>query len=156
MKKVVFLFFAIFMVSMIAQAQFAAKAGISLKRNEITNYVVTGQFHKELLVLSGDLYVPMQKHKKLAGGGRIGLGFGGYRLRIAGDVGATYETKNWRCGCGVEANLRLYGPIGIFGRWSRNFPIVNKRCERKEILWGHGRSEISVGVVIDLSNGSCY
>jgi hypothetical protein len=154
MKKLVFFLFIVVMV-IPSRAQFALKGGVSLAEKELSNYVVTGQFYKDLLVLSGDLYIPAQKHEKISGGGRIGIGFGSYRFRIAGDVGATYGANKWRCGCGVEANLRLYGPVGIFGRWSRSFPI-DKKCDHKEILWGSGRSEISVGVVIDLINRRCY
>ena len=154
MKKLIF-FLLIALSSLPLKAQFALKWGASFAEKELTNYVVTGQFYKDLLVVSGDLLIPTQKNEKLSGSGRIGLGFGGCRFRIAGDLVATYETKNWRCGCGAEANLRLYGPIGIFGRWSRTFPIA-KRCNRDEVLWKRGRSELSVGIVIDLINGRCY
>jgi hypothetical protein len=154
MKKLIF-FLLIALSSLPLKAQFALKGGASFAEKELTNYVVTGQFYKDLLVVSGDLLIPTQKNEKLSGSGRIGLGFGGCRFRIAGDLVATYETKNWRCGCGAEANLRLYGPIGIFGRWSRTFPIA-KRCNRDEVLWKRGRSELSVGIVIDLINGRCY
>ena len=154
MGKIAVFLFAIFM-TIPAKAQFALKGGVSFDKNELSNYVVTGQFYKDLLVVSGDLLIPTQKNEKLSGSGRIGLGLGGYRFRVAGDLVATYEPKNWRCGCGAEANLRLYGPIGIFGRWSRTFPIA-KKCNRDEVLWKRGRSEFSVGIVIDLINGSCY
>ncbi len=154
MKKLIFFFLVIF-VTIPLRAQFALKGGVSFAEKELSNYVVTGQFYKDLLVLSGDLYIPTQKHEKLSGGGRIGIGFGSYRFRIAGDIGATYGADKWKCGCGVEGNLRLYGPIGVFGRWSRMFPI-DKRCDHKEILWAEGRSEISVGIVIDLINRRCY
>ena len=43
------------------------------------------QFYQDLLVLSGDLYVPTQKDEKISCGGRIGIGFGIYRFRISGD-----------------------------------------------------------------------
>ena len=154
MRKLVF-FLLITLVSLPLKAQFALKGSISFAEKELSNYVVTGQFYKDLLVLSGDLYIPTQKYEKISGGGRIGIGFGGYRFRVAGDIGATYGADKWKCGCGVEGNLRLYGPIGVFGRWSRMFPI-DKRCDHKEILWGEGRSEISVGIVIDLINRRCY
>jgi hypothetical protein len=154
MKKLVF-FLLIILVSLPLKAQFALKGGVSLAEKELSNYVVTGQLYKDLLVLSGDLYIPAQKHEKISGGGRIGIGFGSYRFRIAGDVGAIYGANKWQCGCGAEANLRLCGPVGIFGRWSRMFPI-DKKCGHKEILWENGRSEISIGIVIDLVNGRCY
>lgn len=154
MKKSVVFLLIVFMTSP-AEAQFALKSGVSYSKKELSSYVVTGQFYKDLLVLSGDLYIPTQKNEKLSGGGRIGLGFGGYRFRIAGDVGATYGDKKWRCGCGAEANLRLCGPVGVFARWSRTFPIA-KKCDHDEVLWKRGRSEVSVGIVIDLINGSCY
>ena len=154
MKKLIFFFLVIF-VTIPLRAQFALKGGVSFVDKELSNYVVTGQFYKDLLVLSGDLYIPTQKYEKISGGGRIGLGFGSYRFRVAGDIGATYGANKWKCGCGAEANLRLCGPIGVFGRWSRMFPI-DKRCGHKEILWAEGRSEISVGIVIDLINRRCY
>ena len=154
MKKLTFFLFAIFMV-VPAKSQFAIKGGVSFDKNELSSYVVTGQFYRDLLVVSGDLLIPTQKNEKLSGSGRMGLGFGSYRFRVAGDLVATYETKNWRCGCGAEANLRLYGPVGIFGRWTRTFPIA-KKCDHKEVIWGNGRSEFSLGIVIDLINGRCY
>ena len=155
MKKLTFFLFAIFMVVPL-KAQFALKGGVSFDKNELSNYVVTGQFYKDLLVLSGDLLIPTQKNEKLSGSGRIGLGFGSYRFRVAGDLVATYETENWRCGCGAEANLRLYGSIGIFGRWTRTFPIAKRCDDHREVIWGNGRSEFSVGITIDLINGRCY
>jgi hypothetical protein len=136
-------------------AQFALKGGVSYAKNELSNYVVTGQFYKNLLVLSADMFIPTQKPHEISGAGRIGLGIESYRIRFAGDIGATYENKNWRCGCGVEANFRLYGPIGIFARWSRTFPI-EKEDDHNEIIWKDGRSEISLGIVIDLTKGRCY
>ena len=154
MKKLIFFFLVIF-VTIPLRAQFALKGGVSFADKELSNYVVTGQFYKDLLVLSGDLYIPTQKYEKISGGGRIGLGFGSYRFRVAGDIGATYGSDKWKCGCGAEANLRLCGPIGVFGRWSRMFPI-DKKCGHKKILWENGCSEISVGIVIDLVNGRCY
>ena len=154
MKKLVF-FLLITLTSLPLKAQFALKGGVSFDKNELSNYVVTGQFYQDLLVLSGDLYIPTQKHEKLSGGGRIGIGLGSYRFRVAGDIGATYGSDNWKCGCGAEVNLRLCGIVWVFGRWSRMFPI-DKRCDHKEILWGEGRSEISVGIVIDLINRRCY
>lgn len=153
MRKLVF-FLLITFVTLPLRAQFALKGGVTCSEKNLSNYVVTGQFYQDLLVLSGDLYVPTQKDEKISCGGRIGIGFGSYRFRISGDVGAIYCEKNWRCGCGAEANLRLCGPVGIFGRWSRTFPI-DKRCDRKEILWGKGRSEFSVGVTIDFFKGRC-
>lgn len=122
MKRLVF-FLLITFVSLPLKAQFALKGSVTYAEKDLSNYVVTGQFYKNLLVVSGDLLIPTQKNEKLSGSGRIGLGFGSYRFRVAGDLVAMYETKNWRCGCGAEANLRLYGPVGIFGRWTRTFPI---------------------------------
>ena len=154
MRKLVF-FLLITLAPLPLKAQFALKGGVSFAEKELSNYVVTGQFYKDLLVLSGDLNIPAQKYEKISGGGRIGIGFGGYRFRVAGDVGASYGNKKWRCGCGAEANLRLCGPVGIFGRWSRTFPIA-KKCDCDEVVWKRGRSEISVGIVIDLINGRHY
>ena len=154
MKKLTFFLFII-LLSAPVNAQFALKGGVSYVPKEISNYMFTGQFYKDLLVVSGDLSVPMRKSGKLSGAGRIGLGFGNYRIRFAGDAIAMYENKKFRCGFGAETNLRLCGPVGIFARWSRTFPI----CEHQyynEVLWKRGRSEISVGVVIDLMNGGCY
>ena len=123
MKKLVFFLFIIF-VSVPVEAQFALKGGVSYAKNEVSNYVVTGQFYKELLVLSADLIMPT-------------------------DLVDTYEDKNWRCGCGVEANLKLFSVLGAFARWSRTFPIA-KNGDHDEVIWGNGRSEFSLGIVIDL------
>ena len=153
MKKLVIFLFAIMMAIPVG-AQFALKGGVSFDKNELSNYVVTGQFYKDLLVLSGDIYIPTQRYEKLSCSGRIGLGFGSYRIRFAGDIGAIYGANKWKCGFGAEANLRLYGPVGIFGRWTRTFPIA-KKCDHKEVIWGNGRSEFSLGIVIDLINGRC-
>jgi hypothetical protein len=152
-KLIVFLF--VILLTLPVEAQFALKGGVSFAKNELRNYVVTGQFYKELLVLSGDVLIPTQKTEDISGGGRIGIGFGGDRLRLAADVGAFYEKKIWRLGYGVEANLRLFGPIGMFGRWSMSYP-VSKKENHNEVLWEHSRSEISVGIVIELINGRCY
>ena len=154
MKKLAVFLFAIMMV-MPAGAQFALKGGVSFAENEISNYVVTGQFYKDLLVVSGDLLIPTQEGEKLSGAGRIGLGFGGYRLRVAGDIVGRYENANWKCGFGFEGNLRLYGPIGLFVRWEQMYPI-NKKDDHNAVLWNCKRSEVSVGIVIDLINGGCY
>jgi len=152
-KLVVFLF--VIMMAMPVGAQFALKGGLSFAKNEVSNYVVTGQFYKDLLVVSGDLLIPTQEGKKLSGAGRIGLGFGGYRLRVAGDIGGMYENDHWKCGFGFEGNLRLYSSIGLFLRWSQMYPISKKR-DHNEVLWDSKRSEVSVGLVIDLSKGRCY
>lgn len=154
MKKLIIFLFAI-MMAMPVGAQFALKGGVSFAKNEVSNYVVTGQFHKDLLVVSGDLLIPTQKGEDLSGAGRIGLGFGGYRFRFAADIGGMYENDHWKCGFGFEGNLRLYGPIGMFVRWSQMYPISKKK-DHNEVLWDRKRSEVSVGVVIELANGSCY
>jgi hypothetical protein len=154
MKKLAIFLFAIIM-AMPAGAQFALKGGVSFSKNELSNYVVTAQFYKDLLVVSGDLLIPTHDGQKLAGAGRIGLGFGGYRLRVAGDVGGMYENDHWKCGFGFEGNLRLYGPIGLFVRWDQMYPI-NKKDDHNEVSWDSKRSEVVVGVVIELFNGSCY
>ena len=153
MKKLAFFLFII-LVPISAKAQFALKGGISYAKNEVSNYVVTGQFYQDLLVLSADLYMPTEKIDNLSGSGRIGFGFGDYRIRFAGDLVAMYEDKHWRCGCGVEANLRLSGPIGAFVRWGRTFPI-EKDGDHDEVIWRNGRSELSLGIVIDLTR-RCY
>ena len=154
MKKLI-VFLLVIMMAVPVCAQFAIKGGVSFAEKELSNYVVTGQFYKELLVLSGDLYIPTQKGEKVSGGGRIGIGFGSYRFRFAGDVGGMYENDNWKCGFGVEGNLRLYGPIGMFVRWSQMYPITKKN-NHNEVSWNRKRSEVSVGIVIDLINGGCY
>ena len=154
MKKLVFFLFVVF-ATIPVRGQFALKGGVTYSEKELSNYLATAQFYQDLLVVSGDLFIPTQKNEKISGGGRIGLGLGGYRFRVVADVGAFYGDKNWKFGCGAEANLRLCGPIGIFGRWSRMFPI-DKKCDRKEILWERGCTEFSVGVTIDLINGRCY
>lgn len=158
MKKLILLF--IIFVSLPVEAQFALKGGVSYSEKEISNYVVTGQFYKDLLVLSGDVIIPTDKNEKIAGAGRIGIGFGGDRIRLAADVGARYEHDDWRFGYGAEINLRLLGPVGMFARWSRTHPISKKEDHNNvthhEVLWKCERSEITIGIVIDLINGGCY
>ena len=153
MKKVLFTLLIV-LLAIPAKAQFDLKGGISLEKNEIKNFVVTGQFYRDLLVLSGDLFIPTQKNEKLAGGGRIGLNIGSNRIRFAGDIGGKYQNENWNLGCGAECNIKLLGPVGVFGRWSRYFPI-RKQCDHTKIHWGDGYSEFSFGIAIDLVNRGC-
>jgi hypothetical protein len=156
MRKLILLVFAVISMTIPVRAQFALKAGVSFNKNEISDFVLTGQFYKDLLLLSGDLYIPTRECEKISGGGRIGLGFGNYRIRFGGDIGAKYELKTWRIGYGAEANLRLYQQVGVFVRWARTYPIL-KICNHNMIAWKCGDSEISVGVVIDLTKiNSCY
>ena len=99
MKKLAFFSFLILM-SLSAEAQFAIKAGVSFNKNEISSYALTGQYYRDLLVVSGDLFVPTQKCEKISGGARIGLGVGNYRIRFAADVGGRYQFSQWRIGYG--------------------------------------------------------
>ena len=154
MKKLVF-FLLITLTSLPLKAQFALKGGVSFAKNEASSFVVTGQFYRDLLVASADIFIPTQRPSDIAGAGRIGIGFGGDRFRVAADILAMYQTKNWRCGFGFEGNLRLYGPIGIFARYARTYPI-SKNIGYDEVLWKRKRSEISLGIVIDVINGRCY
>ena len=154
MRKLILFFVVVILTTIPVRAQFALKSGISFNKNELSEFILTGQFYQDLLVLSGDLYIPTQKHQRLSGGGRIGIGFGNYRIRFGGDIGAKYEFKTWRIGYGAEANLRLYQQVGVFVRWARTYPIL-KICNHNMIAWKCGDSEISVGVVIDLTK-SCY
>ena len=154
MKRLIVLFFAV-LIAVSMHAQFALKGGVVYADKELSNAVVTGQFYKDLLVVSGDLYIPTRECRKVSGGGRIGLGFGSYRVRVAGDLGAMYENDEWRCGFGAELNLRLAGPVGIFGRFNRSFPI-SKVDDRRKIMWCNGRSDFSVGIVIDFGRRRCY
>ena len=153
MKKVLILLFIA--TTLPVKAQFALKGGVIYSEKEITNFVVTGQFYKDLLAISGDVFIPTQKSQKISGDGRIGLNLGTYRFRIIGDIGAMYENDIWRCAGGVEANVRLFGPIGMFGRWQRSFPITTDD-EHTKIRWCQGRSDLSIGITIDLGNGRCY
>ena len=153
MKKLVVFLFVITMV-MPVKAQFALKGGVAFDKDVLSNYVVTGQFYQDLLVVSGDLFIPTQKDEKLSGAGRVGIGLGYDRFRFAADIGATYEDDKWRCGFGVEGNLRLYGPIGMFVRYSQMYPI--SKDDHNEVKWKCKRSEVSVGIVTDLVNGRCY
>ena len=153
MRKIAVFLFIVFM-TISSRGQFTLKGGVLFTEEELTNYVVTGQFYKELLVVSGDLYVPLSNSDNLSGNGRIGLGFGSDRFRISTDLIVGYVDRRWRCGCGAEANLRLCGAIGVFARWSRIFHIVKKRRDdHQKILWDRGRSEISFGLTFDLSGG---
>lgn len=154
MKKLTF-FWLVILMTMPVRAQFALKGGISFNKNEISSYVLTGQYYQDLLIVSGDLFIPTQKYEKVSGGARIGLGLGNYLLRFGGDMGAKYESNHWRIGYGVEGNLRLYRQIGVFVRWAKTYPIYNK-CGHNVVFWRRGRSEFFVGVVIDLSIKKCY
>ena len=152
-KLIVFLF--VILVSLPIEAQFAFKGGISYAKDELSSYVVTGQFYQDLLVVSGDVFIPTEKTDEISGAGRIGIGFGGYRIRFAADIGAVYEKKNFRFAYGTELNLRLFGPVGIFTRWSQTYPI-SKDDNHDEVLWRCRRSEVTLGIVIDLINGRRY
>ena len=154
MKKLLVFFLFAILLAMPTRAQFALKAGISFDKNEISSCVVTGQFHKDLLVISGDLFIPPQKQEKLSGGARIGLGFGNYHIRLVGDIGGRYQYSQWRIGYGAEGNLRLYHQVGIFVRWEKTYPILQV-CNHQMIGWYWGRSEVSLGVTIEISGG-CY
>ena len=101
-KLIVFLF--VILVSLPIEAQFALKGGISYAKDELSSYVVTGQFYQDLLVVSGDVFIPTEKTDEISGAGRIGIGFGGYRIRFAADIGAVYEKKNFRFAYGTELN----------------------------------------------------
>ena len=153
MKKLTVLLMILMSVAT-THAQFALKGGISYSRNEIANYLITGQFHRELLVASIDLMIPMERPEDIAISGRMGIGTNGDRFRLATDIGAIYKMGNWRVGYSIEGNIRLYGPIGMFARWARTYPIC-QRYGRNEIGWGCQQSEISIGIVIEL-DGDCY
>ena len=154
MKMLVIILFVI-LITIPAEAQFALKGGVSYAKDELSSYVVTGQFYKDLLVVSGDVFIPTQKTDEISGGGRIGLGLGGDRLRFVADLGAVYEKKNFRFGYGTELNLKLLNPIGIFVRWSQTYPI-SKDDNYDAVQWRCRRSEVTLGIVIDLINGRCY
>ena len=154
MKRLIILL-VIVCVTIPAQAQLALKGGVSYAKNELSNYVITAQFYKDLLVVSGDVFIPTQRPQEIGGAGRIGIGFGGERFRLAADIGAMYERKYFRFGYGAEGNLRLYGPIGIFARWTRTYPIFS-RGEYDDVAWNCKRSEISLGVVVDLIDWGFY
>ena len=57
MKKLVIILFVI-LITIPAEAQFALKGGVSYAKDELSSYVVTGQFYKYLLVVSGDVFIP--------------------------------------------------------------------------------------------------
>ena len=154
MKKIVILLVMVW-VTIPAEAQLAIKGGLSYARNETSSYVVTAQFYRDLLVVSGDVFIPTQRPQDVYGGGRIGIGFGGSRIRFAADVGGIYERKNFRFGYGAEVNLRLYGPVGLFTRWARTHPIT-KKSDYNDIAWSCKRSEISLGIVVDLIDWGFY
>lgn len=140
------------LMSITANAQFAIKGGAFFTRNELSNCVITGQFHEDLLVASVDILIPTQEVYGISGAGRIGIGSNGDRWRFAADLGIMYERDFWRVGYGIEANLRLYNQIGMFARWARTYPIY-ERYNHNEVLWGCRRSEISIGIVIELDGG---
>lgn len=148
MKKLTVILLMILM-SITANAQFAVKGGAFFTRNELSNCVITGQFHEELLVASIDLLIPTQSNYGISGAGRVGIGTNGDRWRFAADLGIMYERAIWRVGFGIEANLKLYESIGMFARWGKSYPIY-ERYNHNEVLWRCSRSEISIGIVIEL------
>ena len=154
MKKILILLFIV--TALPIKAQFALKGGVVYADKELTNFNVTGQFYKDFLAISGEVFIPSQQSRKVSGAGRIGLNLGNYGFRFVADLGAMYEEDIWRCAGGCELNIRLYGPIGIFGRWQRSFPITSDDDHTK-IRWCQGRSDLSVGITIDLvNNRRCY
>ena len=155
MRKLILLVFAVISMTIPVRAQFALKVGVSFNKNEVSDFILTGQFYQDLLVLSGDIYIPTRKCEKISGGGRIGIGFGNYRIRFGGDIGAKYELHNWRIGYGAEGSLRLYRQIGVFVRWTKTYPIL-KICNHNVVAWSCGNSEVSVGISLDLINAKCY
>jgi hypothetical protein len=153
MKKILILL--LIAIALPVSAQFDLKGGIVYADKELTNFAVTGQFYKDYLAVSGDVFIPTQKSQKVSGAGRIGLNLGSYRCRIIGDIGAMYEDDIWRCAGGVEANIRLFGPVSMYGRWQRSFPITTDD-DHTRIRWCQGRSDFSVGIAINLAYRRCY
>jgi len=153
MKKLFILLLIVF--SLPVSAQFALKGGVVYADKEITSFDVTGQFYKDYLAISGDLLIPTQESKNVSGAGRIGINLGSYRFRVVGDLGAMYQDDAWRCACGAEVNFILFGPIGMFGRFQRSFPITTDDGHTK-IRWCQGRSDLLIGITINLTNGRCY
>ena len=155
MRKIVILL--LIAITLPASAQFALKGGVTIADKELRNCAVTGQYYYQFLAISGDVYIPTAKSAKVAGGGRIGLNLGNYGFRIVGDIGGMYDDDTWNCLCGAELNIRLGGPVGMFGRFQRSFPITTDCCDDKtKIRWDRGRSDFLVGITIDLFNGRCY
>ena len=153
MRKILILLLIV--IALPASAQFDLKGGIVYADKELTNFAVTGQFYKDYLAVSGDVFIPTQKSQKVSGAGRIGLNLGSYRCRIVGDIGVMYEDDIWRCAGGVEVNIRLFGPVSMYGRWQRSFPITTDD-EHTCIRWCQGRSDFSVGIAINLAYRRCY
>ena len=139
-----------------ANAQFALKGGVTIADKELRNCAVTGQYYYQCLAISGDLLIPTTKSAKVAGGGRIGLNLGTYGFRIVGDIGGLYDDDTWNALAGVELNIRLGGPVGLYGRFQRTFPILKDCCDDKtKIHWDRGRSDFMVGITIDLTSRRC-
>ena len=154
MRKLVFLFLIV--LTLPVSAQFALKGGVTIADKELRNAAVTGQYYYQCLAISGDLYIPTAKSAKVAGGGRIGLNLGNYGFRIVGDIGGIYDDDTWNALAGIELNIRLGGPVGMFGRFQRTFPILRDRYdESTKIHWDRGRSDFQVGITIDLVSGRC-
>ena len=153
MKKLLILLFIV--LALPASAQFALKGGVIYADKELTNFLVTGQFYREYLAISGDVFIPTQKSQKVSGDGRIGINLGTYKFRVVGDIGAMYENDAWRCAGGVEVNFKLFGPVGMFGRFQRSFPITTDD-DHTRIRWCQGRSDLSIGIAIDLVKMRCY
>ena len=152
MKKFIIILLAIVWMAIPAQAQLVVKGGISYAQTEPKTVALTAQYTQDLLVLSSDIFIPTINTEKVAADARVGVGFGGNLIRVVGDGVIRYEDKILRCGYGIEVNLNLIEPVGIFARWSKTYPTT-ENCGYPQVLWKCGRNELTFGIFANVDWG---
>ena len=150
MKKIILLLVVVWMTTPV-WAQFAIKGGWSCMNEGTAKYVVSTQYYQDLVAISSDVFIPSNKCEEISVSGRFGLNLGDEWIRVVADLVGTYERKSFRGGFGGEVNLRLLGPLGIFGRYSRTYPFSSyNNCSLAR--WDYGRNEIYFGVLVDIGD----
>jgi len=150
MKRLIILL-AIVWVAVPAQAQLAVKGGLSYAEAKTKMVALTAQYTQSLLVVSTDVFIPTVNTDKVSADARVGVGFGGSLIKVVGDGVLRYEDKIFRLGYGVEVNLNLIEPVGIFARWSRTYPTA-ENSGYPQILKS-GRNQLTFGILANLDWG---
>ena len=148
MKRLILLLAIIWLV-IPAQAQLAIKGGLACRKDYPTQRVVTGQYYRDFMAISSDVYIPHCKEDNLSVSARAGINLGGEWIRFVADAIGICENKQFRAGYGVELNLMFLGPLGLFARWSETYAVFGgKTCS--SVWWNDGRKEVSFGVQISI------
>ena len=151
MKKFIVLLVIVWM-TVPASAQFAIKGGWSRIQNETARYVVSTQYYQDLMAIGSDVVIPANKCEEISVSGRFGLNLGEDWIRFVADLVGTYERRSLRGGFGGEVNLRLLGPLGVFARYSKTYPISSHNNNCSLVRWDHGRNEIYFGILVDIGD----